>query len=254
MRGFVDINCDMGESFGAYVMGSDAECMAYISSANVACGFHAGDFGTMQTTVSLAKKAGVSVGAHPGLPDLQGFGRRAMAMSPQEVHDLTIYQIGALMGFCRVADVPLVHVKPHGALSHMASADESIAEAVCQATAALSRELLFYSPFGSLMAAAAEKAGLRVVHEVYADRTYQDDGSLTPRRQPGAFVESAGQAVEQVLSMVLHGRVRALSGREVPIKAESVCVHGDQPGALEFAASLRSALEENGVKVCAPSR
>lgn len=252
MESTIDINCDMGESFGAYVMGRDAECMPHISSANIACGFHAGDFGTMRSTVEAAKRAGVAIGAHPGLPDLQGFGRRAMALSAQEVHDLTVYQVGALLGFCRAAGVSLRHVKPHGALSHMASADDAIAQAVCQATAAVDRQLLFYSPFGSRMTAAAERAGLRVVHEVYADRSYQDDGSLTPRSQPGALIESLDQAMAQVMSMVRDGLVRSVNGRDVAIRADSVCVHGDQPSAVAFAAALRSELERQGVQVQAP--
>lgn len=252
MENTIDINCDMGEGFGAYVMGRDADCMPHISSANVACGFHAGDFNTMRNTVELARQAGVAVGAHPGLPDLQGFGRRAMALAPQEVHDLTVYQVGALLGFCRAAEVSLTHVKPHGALSHMASADAAIADAVCQAVAAVDRRLLFFSPFGSKMTAAAERAGLTVVHEVYADRSYQDDGSLTPRSRPGALIESLEQAMEQVLSMVLHGRVRSMNGIDVPIRADSICVHGDQQEAVAFAAALRAELERQGVRVLAP--
>jgi UPF0271 protein len=250
----IDINCDMGESFGAYTMGHDAECLRHISSANIACGFHAGDWSTMRDTVETAAAAGVSIGAHPGLPDLQGFGRRAMAMSPREIHDIVIYQVGAMLGFCKARGVPLAHVKPHGALWHMASSDIHIADAVCQATAAIDRGLLFYSPFGSLMTDAAQRAGLKVVNEVFADRSYQDSGLLTPRGQPGAMIESVDAAMNQVLTMVREGYVTALSGVKVPVRADSICVHGDQPQAVSFAAALRLMLEEHGVRIAAPAR
>jgi len=249
----IDVNCDMGESFGAYTMGHDAECMRYISSANVACGFHAGDWATMRATVEAAADAGVSVGAHPGLPDIQGFGRRAMAMSPRDIHGIVLYQIGALLAFCRAAGVPLAHVKPHGALSHMASSDAAIADAVCQATALVDRGLLFYSPMGSLMTGAAQRAGLRVVNEVYADRSYQRSGLLTPRGQPGAMIETVDAAIEQVLVMVNEGYVVALDGQKVPVQADSVCVHGDQPQAVSFAAALKAALEDHGIRIAAPN-
>lgn len=248
----VDLNCDMGESFGQYVLGNDEACLGLISSANVACGFHAGDSTTMRNTVAAAAKAGVAVGAHPGLPDLQGFGRRQMALTPQEVYDICLNQIGALAGFCKAAGVPLAHVKPHGALSHMASADPAIARAIAHATRDFDPALLFLSPVGSHLGTEGEAAGLRVVQEVYADRTYLDSGLLTPRSHPRALITDVDESIAQVLDMVLRGHVTSVTGARVGLVAESICVHGDGAHALEFVSTLRERLEAEGVRIAAP--
>ena len=254
MSAVVDINCDMGESFGCYTLGSDAECMPHISSANIACGFHAGDSRTMRETVERAVAAGVSIGAHPGLPDLQGFGRRPMAMSPDEIHDIVLHQLGALGAFCKAAGTVVAHVKPHGALSHMASADMEIARAIARAAASYDPAMLVYSPTGSRIGLAAEEFGLKPVSEVYADRTYQDNGLLTPRSRPDALITDVDQAIDQVSMMVLEGVVISTDGNRVPVLAESVCVHGDGAHAVEFAARLRERLEARGVAIAAPAR
>lgn len=248
----VDLNCDMGESFGQYTLGNDLACMALISSANIACGFHAGDSATMRATVKAAAAANVAIGAHPGFPDLQGFGRRRMQMSPQEIYDICIHQLGALAGFCRIAGVRLAHVKPHGALSNIASEDAAIARAIAQATFDFDPDLVFLSIAGSQLVTEGKALGLRVVQEVFADRTYQDNGLLTPRTHPKALITDVGQSVAQVLEMVREGRVTTVTGNKVPITAESICVHGDGAHALEFITALRERLEREGVIIAAP--
>lgn len=244
----IDINCDMGESFGPWVMGNDLAVMKHITSANIACGFHAGDPDTMFNTVRAAVAAGVAVGAHPGLPDLQGFGRRHMDVSPAEIYALVVYQIGALWGVARASGTRLRHVKTHGALYHMTTKDAAVAQAVVQAAHDVDPELLLYVSTASMIQA-AQKAGMRMVHEVYADRSYQDDGTLTPRSQAHAMIEDVDQSIAQVKRMVLQGMVRSLSGKDVPIGADTLCVHGDQPGAVVFAQRIRAALEAEGIAV-----
>jgi len=247
----IDLNCDMGESFGAWTMGNDEAVLAYVSSANIACGYHAGDPRTMRRTVSAALARGVAVGAHPGFPDLAGFGRRPMSLSHDEIYEAVLYQVGALAGFARAAGGRLRFVKPHGALYNMAARDRALADAIVAAVVDFDPALAFYGLAGSLMLQAAEAAGLTAVSEVFADRGYLDDGSLAPRGEAGALIEDHAQSVAQVLSMVLDGKVRALSGREVPVRADTLCIHGDKPDALALARCLRDALAKAGVSVAA---
>jgi UPF0271 protein len=247
----IDINCDMGESFGAWNMGNDKLLMQHISSANIACGFHAGDPDVMLATVRRALASNVKIGAHPGLADLQGFGRREMVMTPSEVYALVIYQVGALYGVTRSQGGSLHHVKTHGALYGMTARDPEIARAVAQAVHDIDATLPVYVA-NENMAQAASAFGLPVVYEVYADRSYQDDGTLTPRNQPNAMIEDVDQSIAQVLQMVRSGTVTALSGQCVPIIADTLCIHGDQPGAARFAAAIRAAMSAEGIVVRAP--
>ena len=243
----IDLNCDMGESFGAYTIGQDAAAAAYITSANVACGFHAGDPSVMADTVALLKSHGAAVGAHPGFPDLLGFGRRNLSASPKEVKLYVQYQIGALAAFCRAQGLRLQHVKPHGALYNMADRDEALALAVCDAIAELDPGLILLCPACGRMHAAAEARGLRTACEVFADRAYLEDGALVPRTQPGAMITDEDEAIERVIGMVQNGRVRAVTGKEIAVKADSVCVHGDGEKALAFVRKIRAVLENAGI-------
>lgn len=245
---YLDINCDMGESFGVYRIGRDEEILDYVTSANIACGFHAGDPATMRKTVraALEKKAGI--GAHPGLPDLPGFGRREMALSPQEAYDLVVYQIGALYGFVKAEGGKIQHVKPHGALYNMAAKNFSLAEAIAEAVYDVDPELILFGLSGSQLERAGKKAGLRTAAEVFADRTYQEDGSLTPRREKNALIGDPEAAVKQVVRMVKEGKVKSLQGTEVAIRADTVCIHGDGEHALDFAKYLSGSLAKNGIK------
>lgn len=245
----VDLNSDLGESFGAYTLGRDEEILQVVSSANVACGFHAGDPAVMLKTVALAKRFGVAVGAHPGLPDLVGFGRRQMAISPQDAYSMVLYQIGALGAVAAAQGVKLHHVKPHGALYNMAAKDKELAEAVAAAVHDFDRELVLYGLAGSELIKAGEAKGLRTASEVFADRSYQEDGSLTPRSQPGALLVDEEAAIAQVLTMVSQGQVTALSGKTIPVKADTICVHGDGVKALAFARRIREALQARNVTV-----
>lgn len=247
----IDLNCDMGESFGAWHMGNDEAVLEHVTSANVACGFHGGDPRTMRNTVAMANARGVAIGAHPGFPDLQGFGRRPMTLSKSEAYESVLYQIGALAGFAQAAGTKLVHVKAHGMLYNMAVRDPVLAEAIAQAVHDFDRNLVFFGLAGSELIRAGEKLGLRTASEVFADRSYQDDGSLTPRAQPGAMIEDVEVSVTQVKRMVLEGVVRSVSGKDVPVRADTLCVHGDQPGAVAFARRIRAELAAEGVKVAA---
>ena len=244
----IDINCDMGESFGPWNMGQDLDILAHVTSANIACGFHAGDPDVMFKTVQAAIATNVAIGAHPGLPDLQGFGRRAMAMSAAEVYNLTVYQVGALQAFAQTQGSTLHHVKTHGALYNMTAKDPALARAVARAVYDYDAGLLVYVANAN-MAEAAQEVGLPVAFEVYADRSYQDDGTLTPRSLPHAMIEDVEQAITQVKRMVHDGVVRSLSGKDVPIAADTLCIHGDQPGAVVFARRIRAALEADGISV-----
>ncbi len=245
----IDLNCDMGESFGAWTMGRDEDLLELITSANIACGFHAGDPATMMRTVQLAAAKGVALGAHPSLPDLQGFGRRTMGITPEEARGLTLYQVGALDAFARAAGTSLRHVKPHGALYNMAAKDRALAEAIACAVRDFEPSLILVGLSGSALIGAGQKFGLSCASEVFADRGYEADGSLSPRGEPGALITDEEFAVSRVLRMVLEGRVESRTGVDVAIKAETVCIHGDQPKALAFARRLRRALEEAGVEV-----
>ncbi|WP_404469228.1 LamB/YcsF family protein [Sutcliffiella horikoshii] len=245
----VDLNSDLGESFGAYTIGNDEEVLQYISSANIACGFHAGDYNVLMKTVKKAAELGVSVGAHPGFPDLAGFGRRDMHMSKQEIFNLVVYQIGAIQAAARVAGTQVHHVKPHGALYNLASKDEMVSTAIAEAVHSVDPDLILFGLAGSKLVRAGENVGLRVAQEVFADRTYQQDGTLTPRSHAKAMIHDADLAVERVLRMVTDGKVTAVNGEDIFIQADTICVHGDEPEALEFVRKLRVKLEENQVAI-----
>jgi UPF0271 protein len=247
----IDLNCDMGESYGAWKMGADAEVMPFITSANIACGFHAGDPATIRNTVRLAVDHGVAIGAHPSLPDLMGFGRRVMRISPQEMYDLVVYQAGAVEAFARAAGAKLRHVKCHGALYNMAANDEALSDAMARAAKDLGGVLL-YALAGSAMMACAVKQGVRAVGEAFADRGYQDDGTLAPRNIAGGMIEDEAKSVAQALAMVRDGYVTSLSGKRVPVAPATLCLHGDQPGAVAFAKALRAAFKSNHIEVKAP--
>ena len=245
----IDINCDLGESFGAYTIGNDEEVMKYITSANIACGFHAGDPNTMHATVDLACQHNVAIGAHPGLPDLNGFGRREMNLTQREIYDLMIYQIGALQGFLKAAGIPLHHVKPHGALYNMAANNEAAAEAIARAVAAVSPEAILYGLSGSALIRAGKLQGLLTASEVFADRTYESDLSLTPRNQQGAVIQDYDLVIMQVMDMVNDGTVRTGIRQETPILAETICIHGDHEQSLVFAKRMNNDLKLKGISV-----
>ena len=248
----VDLNCDLGESFGAWTLGQDEALLPYLTSANIACGYHAGDPAVMKRTVRAALRHHVALGAHPGLPDLAGFGRRNMDISPEEAFDLTVYQLGALQAIAKAEGGQLHHLKPHGALYNMAATNAALAEALAEAVYKVQPELLLYGLAGSELTRAGEKLGLRTAHEVFADRTYQADGTLTPRRQPGALITDAGVALAQVLRLVREGVVRSQQGTDVAQRADTVCLHGDGAHALEFAQGLHAALRQAGVRLQTP--
>ncbi len=245
----LDLNCDMGESYGPWSVGSDAALLDYVTSANIACGFHAGDPGTMHKTVRLAIGKGVAVGAHPSLPDLQGFGRRAMSITPDEAYDLIVYQVGALAGFARALGGRLSHVKPHGALYNMAVMDRKLADAIAQAVKDTDPGLILFGLAFSELVRAGEEAGLTVANEVFADRTYQADGSLTPRSQANALIKDVDASIAHVRRMVGDGKVKSLQGTEVPVRADTLCIHGDEPTALEFVQKIRKALTDDGIRL-----
>ena len=245
----VDLNSDLGESFGAYTIGMDEAVIAHISSANVACGYHAGDPLVMDRTVAADKAAGAAMGAHPGYPDLLGFGRRNLACSTKEVKAYVQYQLGALMAFTAARGMKLQHCKPHGALYNMAAKDMDLALAIAQAIAEVDRDVILLGLAGSKLLEAGEQAGLRVASEVFADRAYQADGSLVPRKQPGAVIHDREAAIARTVRMVTEGKVTAVTGEDVPIQAHSICVHGDNPSAVEFVKSIRAALAAQGVEI-----
>lgn len=247
----VDLNCDLGESFGNYTLGLDGEVIKFVSSANVACGFHASDPLVMQKTVKMAKAAGVAVGAHPGYPDLVGFGRRNLNVQPAELKAMVQYQIGALKAFCQAEKIGLQHVKPHGAMYNMAAKDEKLAFAITEGIAEIDPSLILLGLSGSEMLKAAEKLGLKAKKEVFADRAYEEDGTLVARTKPGAMILNEDEAIERVLGMIKFGKVKAVTGREIGIEADSVCVHGDSPKALEFVKKINAALSGEGICVAA---
>lgn len=247
----VDLNCDLGESFGNYTLGLDGEVIKFVSSANVACGFHASDPLVMQKTVKMAKAAGVAVGAHPGYPDLVGFGRRNLNVQPAELKAMVQYQIGALKAFCQAEKIGLQHVKPHGAMYNMAAKDEKLAFAIAEGIAEIDPSLILLGLSGSEMLKAAEKLGLKAKKEVFADRAYEEDGTLVARTKPGAMILNENEAIERVLGMIKFGKVKAVTGREIGIEADSVCVHGDSPKALEFVKKINAALSGEGICVAA---
>jgi UPF0271 protein len=250
MSASIDLNCDMGEAFGAYTIGDDAGMMPLISSANIACGFHAGDPVVMRKTLELAKKAGVAVGAHPSFMDLYGFGRRRISGErPEDVESQLIYQIGAIRTMAESLGWPITHVKTHGSLGNMAAEDPILAKTCIRAVLAVDPSLTFITlPYSETMNAAQE-AGLGVACEIYADRAYGDDGMLVPRSQPGAVIHDPAASLKQVLHMVLDGYIPTTGGRKLPVKAETLCVHGDTPGAVTIAERLRESLLKEGVSV-----
>ncbi len=243
----IDFNCDMGESFGAYKMGLDEEVIKQITSANIACGFHASDPIWMEHTVGLAKDSNVAIGAHPGFPDLMGFGRRNMNATSDEVKSYIKYQVGALRGFLK--DGELQHVKPHGALYNMAVKNEDLARGICQAILEVDPKLILVVLTGSQWADTAEEMGVRVAKETFADRAFSPDGTLVPRSIPNSVLHDPDEVVERSLKMVTEGSVTAINGEEIPIQADTICLHGDNPGAVELATSIRSKFESAGVKV-----
>ncbi|HET6806532.1 MAG TPA: 5-oxoprolinase subunit PxpA [Frateuria sp.] len=243
----IDLNCDMGESYGAWRMGADTAVMPWITSANIACGFHAGDPLTMRATVQAAAGAGVAIGAHIGLPDLAGFGRRAMAMAPAELYALTVVQLGALAAMARTAGAEVTHLKPHGALYHMVEQDPALAQAVVQAIRDVDPGLRLVGLAGGALVHAGRDAGLAVVHEAFADRRYRADGHLVARGQPGAVIEDPAAAVRQAVVLACEGVVDSVDGEPVRVRADSLCVHGDRPDAALFAQALHEGLRAAGV-------
>ncbi len=246
----VDLNSDLGESFGRYTLGMDDKIIPLITSANVACGYHASDPVVMEKTVSMAREAGIRVGAHPGFPDLMGFGRRNMAVSPAEAKAYVMYQLGALEGFCRAKGVKLQHVKPHGALYNMAAKDYELSRAICEAIYEFDKNLIVLALSSGELARAAKDMGLRTALEVFADRSYEEDGTLVNRRKDGAMITDEDEAIARVVRMVKEKKVTAITGKDIPIQADSVCVHGDGAKALAFVERIHKALTEEGVEIC----
>ena len=248
----MDVNADLGESYGHWTLGDDAALVRHLTSANLACGFHAGDFRVMDATVALCRGAGVAVGAQPGYPDLLGFGRRPLPFEPDEVTAMVRYQVGALEAFCRAHGVRMQHVKPHGALYNQAARIPALAAAIARGVAGFSRDLVLFGLASSEpMAAAAAEAGLRFVPEAFADRRYLPDGSLQPRTEAGSLITDPHEAAAQAVAIATGGEVVAADGTRISLRAESVCCHGDTPGAVRIAAAVRSALEAAGVRVAA---
>lgn len=247
MGSVIDFNCDMGESFGMYKMGLDEEVIKYITSANIACGFHAGDPTWMRATVDLAEERGVAIGAHPSFPDLAGFGRRNMIVSPEEARNDVIYQMGALQAFTKTGR--LQHVKPHGAMYNMAVDDETLARAICEAALEVDENVVLLALAGSAWIGIAQDMGLRVGREIFADRALNPDGTLVSRSQPGSVIHETSEVVERSLRMVTEGRATAINGDVIEVEADSLCLHGDTPGAVEMAKELRRGLEAEGVSI-----
>jgi UPF0271 protein len=243
----IDLNADVGESFGAWRIGDDEALIPLITSANVACGGHAGDPLTIQRAVSIASENGVAVGAHPGYPDLAGFGRRQLEMPRDELEASLIYQIGAVAAFARAAGTELRHVKAHGALYNLAARDQAVAETIARAVRRISESLVLVGLAGSALLEAGRAAGLGVAAEAFCDRAYEADGSLRSRTLPGSVVSSADAAAAQAVRIVRDGRVTAFDGTEVAVAADTICVHGDTPGAVDFARAIRAALADAGV-------
>ena len=245
----IDLNADIGESFGIYKTGSDRNLLRSITSGSIACGFHAGDPAVMRHTARMAVEAGVSIGAHPGLPDLAGFGRREMSIETRDITDLVLYQVGAMSAIAKAEGAALRHVKPHGALYNMSVRREDIAEAIAQAIASFDAALVLVGLPGSALLSAGSRAGLRTAAEGFADRSYEADGSLTPRHVAGAVLSTPAQVAERVVRMVRDGEVAARDGSTLSFRADTICVHGDTPDAAELAAAVRRALEGAGIEL-----
>ena len=247
MANKIDFNCDMGESFGMYKMGLDEEVIKHITSANIACGFHAGDPNWMRTTVKLAEEHGVAIGAHPGFPDLSGFGRRTMNASALEVKNDVIYQMGALQAFTGAKR--LQHVKPHGAMYNMAVDDQDLATAICEAVLEVDSDIVLLALAGSQWISVAEDLGLRVGREIFADRALNTDGTLVSRSKEGSVIHDIQEVVDRSLRMVTEGKAVAISGEVIDVEADSLCLHGDTPGAVDMALALKQALVAEDVEV-----
>ncbi len=245
----IDLNADLGEGFGVYALGDDDALLACITSANIACGFHAGDPATMARTVVAAGERSVAVGAHPGLPDLAGFGRREMALVPAEIRDLVAYQIGALAAFAARGGQKFQHVKPHGALYAMAEREQAVADAMAQAVRDFDRGLILVGQSGGRLVGAGQAMGLRVAHEVFADRAYLPDGALMPRNQAGAVLHDPGTIAARAVRLAREGVILAADGARLMLVADTLCLHGDTPGAAALARAVRDALESEGVTV-----
>lgn len=249
MKGIVDLNSDLGESYGAYTMGLDKEVLKYVSSANIACGWHAGDPVIMDTTVAEAIKNNVGIGAHPGYPDLMAFGRRNMDITPNEARAYMLYQLGALSAFASAHGIKLQHMKLHGAFYNTASVKEDLADAIVDAILEVDKNIILLALSGSYLAKRGEEKGLRVAHEVFADRAYNVDGTLVNRRLPGAMIHDKEEALTRIKRMVLEGKVTAIDGTDIPIKADSICVHGDNPEAVSFVKYIKESLELEGIQI-----
>ncbi len=249
MRNIVDLNSDVGESYGTYKLGLDEEVLKYVSSVNIACGWHAGDPMVMDKTIALAKQNKLGIGAHPGYPDLIGFGRRNMDVAPKEARNYMIYQIGALAAFARAAETSLQHVKLHGAFYNMVSADATLAREVAKAIYDVDKGLIVLALAGSELVKAAKELGLKVAEEVFADRAYNSDGSLVSRKVTGAVIHDKELAIERVKRMVTEGKITAIDGTDIHINADSICVHGDNPEAVSFVKIIRERLEADGIQI-----
>ena len=245
----VDLNCDLGESFGRYTLGLDAEIIPLVSSCNIACGMHAGDPMVMKRTVSMAAEAGIAIGAHPGYPDLQGFGRRDLALSPDEAYAFTVYQVGALAGFCAACGVALNHVKPHGQLYNRAAVDTELARAIARAVHDIDPELVLVGLANGALISAGQEAGLTVAQEFFTDRNYTDEGVLVSRSHSDALITDEEFAVQRVVRVVKEGTIESVSGATIAIQADTICVHGDNAHALEFVKRTRAALEAEGIEI-----
>jgi 5-oxoprolinase (ATP-hydrolysing) subunit A len=244
---YVDLNCDLGESYGPYRIGQDSEVMKYITSANIACGYHAGDHNVIQKTIQKAVENGVGLGSHPGFMDLHGFGRREIRLNAEELYNLIVYQIGAVQAFAKINNSKLNHVKPHGALYNMACRNQEMAETIAQAVFDVDAELILYGLAGSELIHMGKKVGLKVAEEVFADRTYQPDGTLTSRNLANAMITDPDEAVARILRIVQEEKVEAVDGSDIPIQADTICVHGDSEKSLEFVKKLNKELTNNGI-------
>lgn len=245
----IDLNSDLGEGYGAYRLGHDAQLMQVISSANVACGFHAGDPRTMRASARLARELGVGIGAHPGFPDRVGFGRRVLQASSEEITTDVLYQIGALAAFCRAEGLTLQHVKPHGALYNVAARDAAVAAAIVDAVARFDAGLFLFAPPYSVIEEAAQRRSVPIAREIFADRAYERDGSLTPRALPGAVVTETQEVIARTIRMLRDGTVVARTGEEIAMSGQTICVHGDTADAAALLRDLRTALEAEGIRV-----
>lgn len=249
IKGIVDLNSDLGESFGVYTIGLDSEVLKYVTSANIACGWHAGDPLIMDKTVRLAIESGVAVGAHPGYPDLIGFGRRDMDITPNEAKAYMLYQLGALSAFATLHGTKLQHIKLHGAFYNTVCGKKELADAVVDGIVEVDKNIIILGLSGSYLLKRGEEKGLRVAHEVFADRAYNMDGTLVSRRLPGAIIHDKDEAIDRIKRMVLEGKVKSIDGRDIHIKADSICVHGDNPEAVSFLKVIRRSLELEGIQI-----